>query len=94
MVKAIEEHFPPEIQYTKPEGGMFLWITLPSGISSMELFALAEKENVAFVPGIPFYVDGKGDSSLRVNFSNADPEKIFEGIKRIARAIKTLMNQK
>jgi 2-aminoadipate transaminase len=84
MVKLIGEHCPPEIEYTKPEGGMFLWITLPPGVSSMALFQRAIKENVAFVPGPPFYVDGGGDSTLRLNFSNSDEEKIEEGIRRLA----------
>nr|AAU85415.1 transcriptional regulator [uncultured archaeon GZfos12E1]QNO53898.1 aromatic-amino-acid aminotransferase 1 [Methanosarcinales archaeon ANME-1 ERB6] len=88
MVSMIAEYFPEEIKYTKPEGGMFLWITLPDGISSLDLFDLAIKENVAFVPGNPFYVDGGGNNTLRLNFSNSDEEKIEEGIKRLANIIK------
>jgi 2-aminoadipate transaminase len=88
MVSMIAEYFPEEIKYTKPEGGMFLWITLPEGISSSDLVDLAIKENVAFVPGNAFYVDGGGDNTLRLNFSNSDEEKIEEGIKRLANIIK------
>ena len=88
MVSMIAEYFPEEIKYTKPEGGMFLWITLPEGISSLDLFDLAIKENVAFVPGKAFYVDGGGSNTLRLNFSNSDEEKIEEGIKRLANIIK------
>lgn len=91
MVRAIERYFPPEVQYTRPEGGMFLWITLPARISSMDLFELARRENVAFVPGLSFYTDGDGASTLRVNYSNADEQKIEEGIKRLAHAIKKLI---
>ncbi len=91
MIKAIEEHFPPEVKYTQPEGGMFLWITLPEGISCLELFEAARRENVAFVPGLPFYTDGGGCSTLRMNFSNSDEEKIREGIERLAKAIKALL---
>ncbi len=50
MISMIKEHFPENIKYRKPEGGMFLWVTLPEGLSSMDLFDLAIKENVAFVP--------------------------------------------
>lgn len=87
MVKMIKEHFPADVQYTQPEGGMFLWITLPEGLSSMDLFDLAIKEDVAFVPGKAFFTDGSGDNTLRLNFSNSDKEKIKEGIKRLGKAI-------
>ncbi|MHC4806841.1 MAG: aminotransferase-like domain-containing protein [Planctomycetota bacterium] len=91
MVSMIEEFFPGEIKFTKPEGGMFLWITLPESLSSLRLFDLAKEENVAFVPGNAFYVDGGGNNTLRLNFSNSDEEKIEEGIKRLARVIKKLL---
>jgi len=91
MVSMIEEHFPEEIKCTKPEGGMFLWATLPENLSSLHLFKLATKENVAFVPGRAFYVDGGGDNTLRLNFSNSDEEKIEEGIKRLAKVIKRVL---
>ena len=86
MVSLIEEQF--------PEGGMFLWITLPENLSSMELFNHAIKENVAFVPGSPFYVDGGGENTLRLNFSNSDKEKIEEGIKRLAGIINKVIAEK
>ena len=91
MVTMIEKHFPEEIKCTKPEGGMFLWVTLPESISSLDLFKLATKENVAFVPGKAFYVDGGGNNTLRLNFSNSNEEKIEEGIKRLAKVIKKLI---
>jgi len=87
MVSMISEHFPEEIEFTKPEGGMFLWITLPEKISSLDLFEYAIKENVAFVPGNPFYVNGGGNNTLRLNFSNSDEEQIEIGIKRLANII-------
>ena len=92
MVSMIEKYFPEDVQYTKPEGGMFLWVTLPEGLSSMDLFDLAIKENVAFVPGKAFYVDGSGTNSLRLNFSNSNEKQIKEGIKRLGDAINKLMN--
>jgi len=88
MVSMIETHFPQEIKCTKPEGGMFLWVTLPEELSSLQLFKLATEENVAFVPGKAFYVDGGGSNTLRLNFSNSDEEKIEEGIKRLAKVLK------
>lgn len=92
MVSMIEKYFPENVEYTKPEGGMFLWVTLPEGVSSMDLFDLAIKENVAFVPGQAFYVDGSGMNSLRLNFSNSNEEQIEEGIKRLGNAINKLLD--
>ncbi|MEJ2703076.1 MAG: PLP-dependent aminotransferase family protein [Sedimentisphaerales bacterium] len=92
MVAAIEEHFPPEVSITQPEGGMFLWVTLPERLSALELFDHAVKENVAFVPGTPFFVDGGGARNMRLNFSNADDDKIEEGIQRLGRIMKNLLN--
>jgi 2-aminoadipate transaminase len=91
MIRMIQEHFPPEVQYTQPEGGMFIWVTLPLGLSSMNLFDLAIKEDVAFVPGEAFYVNDAEKNTLRLNFSNSDREKIEEGIKRLGKAIEKLM---
>jgi 2-aminoadipate transaminase len=88
MVDAISKYFPTEVQYTIPEGGMFLWVILPEGYSSMELFDIAIKQNVAFVPGNPFYTDSKTSyRTLRLNFSCSDKNMINIGIKRLADAI-------
>ena len=87
MLEMIEEYFPEDVECTRPEGGMFLWVTLPEGMSSMELFNLAIKEDVAFVPGKAFYADGGGENTLRLNFSNSSEEQIEEGIKRLGKAI-------
>ena len=93
MVKAIEEQFPPEVTFTRPDGGMFLWVTLPGGFSSMDLFDSAIKDHVAFVPGNPFYTDGGGSNSMRLNYSNADDEMIVEGIRRLGNAIRKMLEQ-
>jgi 2-aminoadipate transaminase len=93
MIKAIERYFPPGVQFTTPQGGMFLWITLPQGLSSLELFGLAIKEKVAFVPGTPFYVDGGGQDCLRLNFSNADEDQIETGMQRLGLALEGLMTE-
>ncbi len=91
MISMMEKHLPEEIRFTKPEGGMFLWATLPEGLSALRLLDLARKENVVFVPGNAFYVDGGGNNALRLNFSNSGEDEIEEGIKRLARVIKELL---
>jgi 2-aminoadipate transaminase len=88
MVKLMEESFPSEVHFTMPEGGMFLWVTLPEGISSLKLFDRAIKEKVAFVPGQAFFSDGSGGNTMRLNFSNCDEEKITRGIERLANVIR------
>ncbi|UCF88007.1 MAG: PLP-dependent aminotransferase family protein [bacterium] len=87
MIQAIRRTFPPEVMVTEPDGGMFLWVTLPEGCSTLELFERAIKEKVAFVPGAPFYVDGGGVNTMRLNFSNADIPDIDEGIKRLGHCL-------
>lgn len=88
MIKAIETYFPAEVTYTKPEGGMFLWVSLPKSMSSKKLFDQAIKHKIAFVPGTPFFADGGGDNTFRLNFSNCYENKIEEGIKRLGLIIK------
>jgi 2-aminoadipate transaminase len=94
MIRMMEKYFPPEVEYTQPEGGMFLWVTLPPGTSSMELFDMAIEENVAFVPGQAFYADESGENTLRLNFTNSDNKSIEEGIKRLGMAIEKLLSNK
>jgi 2-aminoadipate transaminase len=86
MVSMLAEHFPRSVHYVNPDGGMFLWLTLPEGMSSMTLFERATALNVAFVPGKAFYVDGGGDNTLRLNYSNANSEKITTGMHNLAEA--------
>jgi len=92
MLQALEEFFPPEVTWTRPLGGLFLWVTLPVGMDSHRLFDAALKENVAFVPGDSFYSSNgfahEGLRHFRLNFSNASPEQIREGIRRLSVAIK------
>ena len=88
MISTIETHFPSEVRITRPDGGMFLWLTLPEGLSSLDLFEIAADLNVAFVPGTAFYVAGGGDNALRLNFSNASEAQIALGMKRLAQAVK------
>ncbi|MDD4482950.1 MAG: PLP-dependent aminotransferase family protein [Methanoregula sp.] len=90
MVGALAGEMPAGITWTCPEGGMFVWVTLPAGISAMDVFSAALKEQVAVLPGIPFYVDGGGTDTLRLNFSNASPERIREGVRRLGKVIRSL----
>jgi 2-aminoadipate transaminase len=92
MVMAIKDYFPAEVQYTQPEGGMFLWITLPEGLSAMEVFKHAIEQKVAFVPSNPFYVNKKDVSTMRLNFSSVDEKTIRIGIKRLAEVIKSMLS--
>lgn len=88
MLAAMDEHFPQGIKWTKPEGGMFLWVTLPEGLDAQALLMKAVERKVAYVPGQPFHPDGSGKNTMRVNFSNASPEMIKVGIKRLGDMLK------
>jgi 2-aminoadipate transaminase len=90
MVELVGALFPPEVRCTKPEGGMFLWMTLPEGMSAFRLFERALEQKVAFVPGQAFFAGGGGENTLRLNFSNASTEGIREGMERLARVYRTL----
>ena len=89
MMDAIKQYFPVDVKVADSEGGMFLWVTLPKGMSAMELFDKAIKEKVAFVPGKPFYVgDESEENTLRLSYVTVDEKAILEGIKRLGRRIK------
>jgi 2-aminoadipate transaminase len=88
MLAAMEEHFPPGVTWTRPQGGLFLWVRMPEHVDAEELLEVAVEEKVAFVPGVAFYPDDKeGRNCMRLNFSNANPEMIQEGIKRLGQAM-------
>jgi 2-aminoadipate transaminase len=86
MVEAIREHFPEGTDFTPPQGGLFLWATLPGVIDTTDLLARALEKDVAFVPGRGAYLDGSGASSMRLNFSAMREDRIREGIRRIGEA--------
>lgn len=88
MVAALEKYMPEGVTWTKPEGGLFLWVRLPEGMSADDMFQEALKENVAYVIGSAFHCDGSGKNTMRLNFSYPTPEDIEEGIKRLATAVK------
>jgi 2-aminoadipate transaminase len=92
MLEALTQYFPPEVTWTRPKGGLFLWVTLPEGADAQKLFDAALWENVAFVPGDSFYAPNghqpEGRRHMRLNFSAAAPEQIREGIRRLSIAVK------
>ena len=90
MIKSFEEFMPEGVKWTNPDGGLFLFLKLPKQYDTRELFDLAIKENVAFVIGEAFHCDGSGKNTMRLNFSFASDEKIVEGVKRLANAIRSL----
>jgi 2-aminoadipate transaminase len=90
MIRMLETDFPETVSCTHPLGGMFVWVTLPDGCLSMEVFERALKENVAVLPGTPFYVDGGGTDTMRLNFSNSPEETIVTGMERLARVIRRM----
>ncbi len=83
MLAALEEHFPPEINFTRPSGGLFLWVELPEGMDARELLVLSLEERVAFVPGECFFPGGGRRNTLRLNFSAMPEERITEGVRRL-----------
>lgn len=87
MLAAMDRYFPPEADWTHPQGGLFLWSTLPDYLDTSELIKDAVEQKVAFVPGAPFYPCGGGKTTMRLNFSNASPDKIMEGISRLGKVI-------
>lgn len=91
ILKTMEEEFPQGVAFTRPEGGLFLWVTLPEGVSSLAVFKKCIEQKVAAVVGDAFYPNEKTDRSLRVNYSNMPDDLIVEGVKRMAKAIRECM---
>ncbi|MCL4870491.1 MAG: PLP-dependent aminotransferase family protein [Anaerolineae bacterium] len=95
MLAAMAQYFPAEVQWTRPQGGLFLWVTLPEPLDSERLLPQAIANKVAYVPGHVFYPDGRGRSSMRLNFSNAQPAQIEIGIRRLGQVFtEALQKQK
>lgn len=89
MLSALEEFFPEEASWTKPDGGFFVWVTIDAEVDTGDMLSLALEKKVAFVPGDTFYMDGRqGKKAMRLSFSNPSPEEIWEGIERLASIVK------
>ncbi len=91
MLDAMEEFFPKEVTWTHPKGGLFLWGMMPENMSSAEALKRAIEQNVAFVPGAPFYALGGGGNTMRINFSFATPDKMLIGIERLGRVLREMV---
>jgi len=91
MCDLIDDLLPAGAARTTPEGGMFLMVFLPPGVSSMDVFREGVCQGVAVLPGVPFYADGGGEDTIRLNFSNADDASIAEGMERLARVVRALV---
>ena len=87
MLDALAQHFPREATWTRPHGGLFIWARLPDYIDTTDLLARALRENVAFVPGRSAYLDGRGGSEMRLNFSGVSDDDIREGVRRIGKVV-------
>src|SRR5829696_8757698 len=88
MLESLEEFLPAEAEWTRPQGGLFIWARLPDYIDTTDLLARALREHVAFVPGRAAYLDGRGGSEMRLNFSGVSDDAIREGIRRIGEVIR------
>ena len=94
VMLAMDEYFPKEVTWTHPQGGLFLWVTLPQGMDCQRLLRSAIEEKVAFVPGDCFYPrEGDGLNNMRLNFSNATPDQIREGIRRLSVVVRAQLEQ-
>jgi 2-aminoadipate transaminase len=93
MLEMMDEMFPPEVRWTRPQGGMFLWGILPEGMDAAEVLRIAVDRKVAFVPGAAFHPNGGGENTMRINFSYSRPEVIREGITRLGVTLKELLKK-
>ncbi|GEM85804.1 PLP-dependent aminotransferase family protein [Meiothermus granaticius] len=91
MHAALSAHMPVSVRWNRPEGGMFLWLRLPEGMSATELFKRSIEQKVAFVPGLPFHANGGGENTLRLSFSQPTETQIQEGIARLGQAVESLL---
>ena len=87
ILAAMDGSFPPGVEWTHPEGGLFTWVTLPENLNASDILKTAIEKKVAFVPGLPFYPHGDRHNTFRLNFSNANPERIREGISRLGKVL-------
>lgn len=88
ILQAMDEYFPKGIKYTRPTGGLFLWVTMPVGVNSRDVFMKCVEKNVAFVPGDAFFPATQQFNCMRINYSNMPEDRIIEGIKRMAEVLK------
>lgn len=87
MLAALKKHMPEGVHWNRPEGGMFIWVTLPESLDSTELLTEAIRERVAFVPGAPFYATSPRANTFRLSFVTVEPARIEEGVQRLGRLV-------
>ncbi len=92
MLEEMRKSFPDGISWTRPDGGMFLWVTMPDHFDTIKLLDKAIEEKVAYVPGAPFFTNGEGLNTMRLNFSNSTPDQIKSGIRRLASLFANCLN--
>jgi 2-aminoadipate transaminase len=88
MLEALAREMPQGVTWTRPQGGLFVWLTLPEGMNAEALLEAAVAEGVAYVTGAPFFVDGGGENTMRLTFAREDPANIDEGVERLARVVR------
>jgi 2-aminoadipate transaminase len=93
ILASLQRHMPPGVRWTKPQGGLFIWAEVPEHLNTADILKEAVGELVAFVPGSAFYDDGSGQNTMRLNFSNASPEKIDEGMARLGGVIRRFLER-
>lgn len=91
MMGCMDSYLPPGVEWTHPEGGLFTWVTLPENMNSADILKIAIEQKVAFVPGAPFHPMGDGHNTFRLNFSNARPDLIQEGISRLGKVLNEII---
>ncbi|MCI0498030.1 MAG: aminotransferase class I/II-fold pyridoxal phosphate-dependent enzyme, partial [Thermoplasmata archaeon] len=87
MLKALDDNMPDGVSWTRPDGGLFLWLSAPSYVDTKDMFTRAVEAKVAYVVGTAFYIDGRGLNEMRLNFSYTSDEEIKVGIERLAGVI-------
>lgn len=93
MLHMLETEFPPEVRYTRPEGGLFIWLSLPAGKDARELLVRANKEKIAFIPGGAFYPSAAKNNELRLNFSNMADQETREGMRILGRIVREYFSE-
>lgn len=91
MLDALDRHMPEGTTWTRPQGGFFVWLTAPPGVDTTAMASKAHRENVAFVPGAPFYTDGRGINQVRLAYSGVPEDRIEEGVMRLGRVLRNEM---
>ncbi len=91
MLRALDREMPPGVRYTRPSGGLFLWVELPEEVNARDLLEACVEQRVAFVPGGSFFPNGGHENTLRLNFSNMPEERIEEGVRRLAAVLRELI---